>query len=95
MREKEGRTVGLYFKVSPEEEALSKMALSGYIVHVDMGNMVELIRLLRSAAGNVNQIARRCNETGNLYREDVEDIRKGYVVIQKHLADAVGRLAKL
>lgn len=46
-------------------------------------------------AGNVNQIARRCNETGNLYREDVEDIRKGYVEIQKHLADAVGRLAKL
>lgn len=112
MRENEGRTVGLYFKVTPEEEALilkkmeqagiknkraylRKMALEGYIVHVDMGNMMELIRLLRSAAGNVNQIARRCNETGNLYGEDVEDIRKGYVEIQKHLADAVGRLAKL
>lgn len=112
MREREGRTVGLYFKVSPEEETLilqkmeqagirnkraylRKMALEGYIVHLDMGGMMELLKLLRSAAGNVNQIARRCNETGNLYAEDVEDIRKGYAEIQKQLADAVGRLAKL
>lgn len=112
MRPDEGRTVGLYFKVSPEEETLikkkmeqagirnkraylRKMALEGYIVHLDMGNMMELIRLLRSAAGNVNQIARRCNETGNLYAEDVVAIRKGYAEIQKQLADAVGRLAKL
>lgn len=112
MRSDEGRTIGLYFKVSPEEETLilqkmkqagirnkraylRKMALEGYIVHLDMGNMMELIRLFRSAAGNVNQIARRCNETGNLYAEDVEDIRKGYAEIQKQLADAVGRLAKL
>lgn len=112
MRESEGRTIGLYFKVSPEEETLiqkkmeqagiknkraylRKMALEGYIVRLDMGGMMELLKLLRSAAGNVNQIARRCNETGNLYAEDVEDIRKGYVEIQKQLADAVGRLAKL
>lgn len=112
MRESEGRTVGLYFKVSPEEEALirkkmeqagirnkraylRKMALDGYIVHVDMGSMMELIRLLRSVAGNTNQIARRCNETGNLYAEDVEDLRKGYAEVQKQFTDVAGRLAKL
>lgn len=112
MRESEGRTIGLYFKVSPEEEALiqkkmeqagirnkraylRKMALEGYIVHVDMGSMMELIRLLRSVAGNTNQIARRCNETRNLYAEDVEDLRKGYASLQKQLAEVVGRLAEL
>ena len=112
MRESEGRTIGLYFKVSPEEEALiqkkmeqagirnkraylRKMAVAGYIVHVDMGSMMELIRLLRSVAGNTNQIARRCNETRNLYAEDVEDLRKGYASLQKQLAEAVGRLAEL
>ncbi len=112
MRESEGRTIGLYFKVSPEEEALirkkmeqagirnkraylRKMAVDGYIVHVDMESVKELIRIVRPIAGNVNQIARRVNESGNLYTEDVEDLRKGYVEVQRQFADMVGRLAKL
>lgn len=112
MRRKEGRTIGLYFKVSPEEMALieskmeqagtlnkraylRKMAVDGYIVHVDMGSVKELVKLLRSIAGNVNQIARRCNETRNLYREDVEDLRKGYMEVQREVALLVGKLAKL
>ena len=43
-----------------------------------MGSVVELVKLLRSISSNVNQIAKRCNETRNLYAEDVEDLRKGY-----------------
>ena len=95
MRQNEGRTVGLYTKVSPEEKAvidqkmamlgtgnlrayLRKMAVDGYIVQLDMSNVVELVKLLRSISNNVNQIARRCNETRNLYAEDVEDLRRGY-----------------
>ena len=112
MRRKEGRTIGLYFKVSPVEMALietkmeqagtlnkraylRKMAVDGYIVHVDMGSVKELVKLLRSIAGNVNQIARRCNETRNLYGEDVEDLRKGYVEVQKEVALLVGKFVKL
>ena len=30
-----------------------------------MGAVVELVKLLRSISNNVNQIARRCNETHN------------------------------
>ena len=112
MRPDEGRTVGLYFKVSPEEMALieqkmeqagtankraylRKMAVDGYVIRLDLGEMKELLRLLRSVSNNVNQIARRCNETGNLYGEDVEDLRKGYVEVQKDVALLVGRMAKL
>ncbi len=62
---------------------LRKMAVDGYVVHLDMGSIKELNRLLCSIAGNVNQIARRCNETRNLYGEDVEDLRKGYMEVQK------------
>lgn len=112
MRQDEGRTVGLYFKVSPEEMALieqkmeqagtgnkraylRKMAVDGYVVHLDMGSVKELIKLLRAVSNNVNQIARRCNETRNLYGEDVEDLRKGYVEVQKEVALLVGKFAKL
>ena len=95
MRHSEGRTVGLFTKVSPEEKEmierkmaelgtdnlrayLRKMAVDGYIVHMDMGGIAETVRLLRSISNNVNQIARRCNETRTLYAEDVEDLRRGY-----------------
>lgn len=112
MRRKEGRTIGLYFKVSPAEMALietkmeqagtlnkraylRKMAVDGYIVRLDLGEMKELLRLLSSISNNVNQIARRCNETGNLYGEDVEDLRKGYVTVKGKVAEMVGKMAKL
>ena len=95
MRRSEGRTIGLFTKVSPEEKAvidekmaalgthnlrayLRKMAVDGYIVQVDMRGITEVVKLLRSISSNVNQIARRCNETRNLYAEDVEDLRRGY-----------------
>ena len=98
MRYSEGRTVGLYTKVSPEEKAvidqkmallgtmnlrayLRKMAVDGYIVQLDMGSVAELVKLLRSISNNVNQIARLCNSTHNLYVQDVEDLRKGYMEI--------------
>ena len=95
MRISEGRTVGLFTKVSPEEKEvidqkmallgttnlrayLRKMAVDGYIVQLDMNSVVELVKLLRSISSNVNQIAKRCNSTRNLYAQDVEDLRQGY-----------------
>lgn len=112
MRQKEGRTIGLFFKVSPEEKALidkkmallkttnqraylRKMAVDGYIVHLDMGSVKELLKLLRSIASNTNQIARRCNETRNLYAEDVEDLRKGYAAAQKGITELLKKFANL
>lgn len=112
MRRKEGRTIGLYFKVSPEEMALieqkmeqagtmnkraylRKMAVDGYVIRLDLGEMKELLRLLSSISNNVNQIACRCNETGNLYGEDMEDLRKGYVAVKGEVAGLVGRMSKM
>ncbi len=109
MKRKEGRTIGLYTKVSPEEKKLiakkmallgtknqraylRKMALDGYVIHLDMSDVRELIRLLRNVSNNVNQIARRVNETRNLYEEDVEDIRQGYLVVWKQIGKLMDKL---
>lgn len=67
---------------------LRKMAVDGYIVQLDMRSVVEMVNLLHSVASNVNQIARRCNETRNLYADDVEDLRRGY----KELCEQAGKL---
>lgn len=112
MRQKEGRTIGLFFKVSPEEKALidkkmgqlgatnqraylRKMAVDGYIVHLDMKSVKELVKLLRSISSNTNQIARRCNETRNLYAEDLEDLRQGYIEIQKEFTELLKKFENL
>lgn len=112
MRKNEGRTVGLYFKVSPEEHALikrkmeeagtankraylRKMAVDGYIVRLDLPCLKELAGLLRVTSSNVNQIARRANETGNLYAEDVEDIRKGYAGLHREMLAVAKKLKSL
>lgn len=95
MNPKSGRTIPLYFKVSPEEKKiidqkmallgthnqrayLRKMAVDGYVVQVDMTDVKELARLLRICANNLNQIAKRVNGTGNLYEEDVADLKARY-----------------
>lgn len=112
MRTAEGRSVGLYFKVTPEEMELiekkmeqagirnkraylRKMAVDGYIVQLDMGSVKELNRLLRSISENINQIARRCNETRNLYTEDVADLQKGCAAAQAGLLELVKKFAGL
>lgn len=54
---------------------LRKMAVDGYIIHLDMGDIQEMIRLLRICSNNLNQYTRRANETGSVYDADVEDLR--------------------
>ena len=55
---------------------LRKMAVDGYIIHLDTGNIQEMVRLLRICSNNLSQYARRANETGSIYAEDVEDLRE-------------------
>ena len=112
MRYNEGRTVGLYTKVSPEEKEvidqkmallgtmnlrayLRKMAVDGYIVQLDMTSVAELVKLLRSISNNINQISRRCNETRNLYAQDVDDLRKGYAQIWQGINDLLKKFETL
>lgn len=54
---------------------LRKMAVDGYIIHLDMSDIQEMIRLLRICSNNLNQYARRANETGSVYAADVDDLR--------------------
>ena len=53
---------------------LRKMAVDGYIIHLDMHDIQEMIRHLRICSNNLNQYTRRANETGSVYAADVEDL---------------------
>lgn len=46
---------------------IRKMAANGYIVKLDLPELGECSKLLRSAANNLNQIARHVNSGGSIY----------------------------
>ena len=55
---------------------LRKMALDGYCVRLDLDEVKELNRLLRICSNNQNQYAKRANETGSIYKADIEDLQR-------------------
>ena len=54
---------------------IRKMALDGYCVKLDLQDLKELIRLLRICSNNLNQYAKKANETGSIYLADIQDLQ--------------------
>ena len=54
---------------------LRKMALDGYCVNLDLTDVKEMISLIRRCSNNLNQYAKRANETGSIYAEDIKDVQ--------------------
>lgn len=72
-----------------------KMLIDGYVIHVDMSDVKELVLLLRNSSNNLNQIARRVNSTGSIYGEDVEDLRARYAELWGAVSAIVQKLERL
>lgn len=60
------------------EAYLRKQAIDGYVLHLDLSGISELIYLLRTVANNMNQIAKRANETRSIYEADILDLQARY-----------------
>ena len=54
---------------------LRKMAIDGYIIQVDHRDIKAMTAEIQKIGVNINQIARRANATGNVYQEDIEEIK--------------------
>ena len=57
---------------------LRKMAIDGYVIHLDLSDIRELVTLLRRTSNSLNQLTKRVHETGNIYGEDIEALRISY-----------------
>ena len=55
---------------------LRKMALDGYVIQVDYSAIKENTAQLHRIGGNAHQIVKRMNQTGSLYRADVEEVKE-------------------
>ena len=60
------------------EAYLRKMVLDGYVLRLDLSAVNDMVRLLSNATNNLNQIAKRANETRNVYESDIKDLQAHY-----------------
>jgi hypothetical protein len=58
------------------EAYLRKMAIDGYLVKLDLPEVRELIAQIRRYGNNLNQMAKRANETGSIYEADLVKLRE-------------------
>jgi Bacterial mobilisation protein (MobC). len=72
-----------------------KMAVDGYVVNLDLADVREMVSLLRRSSSNLNQIARRANETRSIYEADIQDLREHYDRLWEQANRILKGLAKL
>ena len=72
-----------------------KMAVDGRVIHVELESVKEMVRLLSNATSNINQISRKCNQTGNIHAQDVEVLREKVEEIWEQTKVILQKLYKL
>ena len=58
------------------EAYLRKMAIDGYVVHVDYTDIRAMTHEIQKIGVNINQIAHRVNITGTVYDKDIAEIKE-------------------
>ena len=71
-----------------------KMALNGYILHVDLSPVKELVSLQRRCANNLNQVAVHANMY-SVYPEEIAGLQRDYETLWGQVSDILRELSKL
>ena len=74
---------------------LRKMALDGYCIKLDLTDVKELVYLLRMCSNNLNQYAKKANQTGSIYEEDIRDLQKRFEEFWEIGKELLDRLATI
>ena len=74
---------------------LRKMALDGYCINLDLQDVKALVSLLRRCSNNLNQYARRANETGSIYESDIRDLQERLEEIWNDMKEVLVRLSSI
>ncbi len=74
---------------------LRKMALDGYCINLNLQDVKEMVSLLRRCNNNLNQYAKRANETGSIYQADINDLHERLEEIWTDMKEVLVRLASI
>lgn len=74
---------------------IRKMSLDGYLIKLDLTDVKEVLRLLHINSNNLNQYAKRANETGSIYEADVKELQESHKQILKMMGEILERLSSI
>jgi hypothetical protein len=77
------------------EAFIRKMALNGYVIHVDLSPVKELISLQRRCSNNLNQIAVKVNTYGGIYPDEIAALQRDYAALWGPLSNLLTQLAEI
>ena len=66
-----------------------------YQTEYGLQDVKALVSLLRICSNNLNQYAKRANETGSIYRADIEDLQKRLEEIWTDMREVLVRLSSI
>ena len=68
---------------------IRRISIDGQINHYNIGDVTQIMNALRIIGGNINQIAKKANETHSVYVEDVAKLQKGVEALSRTLSQLV------
>ena len=72
---------------------LLKQAIDGRVIRIELDSVKEMVRLLSNATNNINQIAKRVNETRSIYAADMTDLSNRYEELWTQAREILRRLS--
>ena len=74
---------------------MRKMALNGYVLHIDLSPVKELVSLQRRCSNNLNQVAINVNTYGGIYPDEIKALQRDYAALWGPLSDLLRQLADI
>lgn len=74
---------------------LRKMAIDGYVVRLELPEIRDMVSLLRRISSNINQIAKRVNQTDRLYQAEIAEIQQKQEEIWQAVNVILVKLARI
>ena len=74
---------------------IRKIAIDGYVIRLDLKDVKEVSRLMGINSNNLNQYAKKANETGSIYQRDIEVLKEQHEKIWEELRKINLKLASI
>ena len=68
---------------------IKRISVDGQINHYNIGDITAVMNAFRIIGGNINQIAKKANETHSVYMEDVAKLQKEVEALSHTLSQLV------
>ena len=76
-------------------EFIRTMIFEGYLILINEDELKKLNQLMYNVANNINQIAKKANQTGSIYQDDIKILQKQQDEIWNSMKKILLELSKI